>query len=222
MLEVDTKLKMDGQSKVNGQHMSIFGVRKDSDKMSLTFTDGTDFGVLNEHASKALGKLVDQKSVDLDCLAPTLTLRQTIEKASKQKDAIVRVDINVYGASSARQEVGRDLSDNKIYLQRPDQLRPGLEYDNPHILHFPDMMVVEPFAFAPEPCVTDNPASKSTDVFRRTISDVYSSLQRGSGLNCVEGDDRVKTDLLPLVKFLSKQVIKADLTVDTRNRLWTI
>ncbi len=197
MLEVDTKLKKDGKSRVNGQH--IFGVRKDADKMTLTFADGTDFGILNEHASKVLGKLVDQSRVDLDCLAPTLTLRETIEKASKAKDAVVRVDINVYGASNARQDVGRQFSDNKLYLQRPDQLRSGLEYDNPHILHFPEM-AAETFEYAPEPCVNANPASKSTEAFRQTISDVYSSLQRGSRLNCMEGNDRVKTELLPSVK----------------------
>jgi hypothetical protein len=194
MLEVDTKLKKDGQTRVNGQH--IFGVRKDADKVNVVFADGTEFGILNEHASKALGKLVDESKVDLDCLAPTLTLRETIEKASKAKDAVVRVDINVYGASSAKQDVGRYLSDNKLYLQRPDQPRPGLEYDNPHILHFSDM-AVETFEYAPEPCVNDKPTSKSTEAFRQTISDVYSSLQRGSRLNCMEGDDRVKTDLLP-------------------------
>lgn len=187
-------MKKDGQTRVNGQH--IFGVRKDIDKMTLTFADGTDFGILNEHASKILGKLIDQSRVDLDCLAPTLTLRETIEKASKAKDAVVRVDINVYGASSNRQDVGRYLSDNKLYLQRPDQVRPGLEYDNPHILHFSDM-AAETFEYAPEPCVNDKPTSKSTEAFRQTISDVYSSLQRGSRLNCMEGDARVKTDLLP-------------------------
>jgi SWI/SNF-related matrix-associated actin-dependent regulator of chromatin subfamily A3 len=194
MLEIDTKLKKGSQSGVNGQQ--IFGIRKDSDKVTLTFADGTDFGILNEHASSTLRKLLDQSLVDLDCLAPTLALRETIEKAAKAKDAIVRVDINVYGASSARQEVGCHLSDNKLYLQRPDQLRPGLEYDNPHFLRFPDMEAetVEP---APESHVNDKPASKSTEVFRRTISEVYSSLQRGTRLHCVEGDDRVKTELLP-------------------------
>jgi SWI/SNF-related matrix-associated actin-dependent regulator of chromatin subfamily A3 len=202
MLEVDMKLKKDGQSRANGLY--IFGVRRDSDKVALTFADGTEFGILNEHASKVLGKLVDQSKVDLDCLAPTNMLRETIEKASKAKDAVVRVDINVYGASSDRQEVGHFLSANKLYLQRPDQLRPGLEYDNPHILHFPDM-AAETFEYAPEPCVNDNPTSKSTEIFRQTISDVYSSLQRGRRLNCMEGDDRIKTDLLPSVKFLSKQ-----------------
>jgi len=194
MLEVDTKLKKDGQSRgSNGQH--IFGVRKDADKVTVAFADGSEFGILNEHASKALGKLVDESKVDLDCLAPTLTLREKIEKASKAKDAIVRVDINVYGARSARKDVGRYLSDNKLYLQRPDQLRPGLEYDNPHILHFSDM-ATETFEFAPEPCLNDNPTTKSTEAFRQTISDVYSSLKRGNRLNCMEGDDRVKTELL--------------------------
>ncbi|KAL6247842.1 hypothetical protein RBB50_005190 [Rhinocladiella similis] len=47
--------------------------------------------------------------------------------------------INVYGSSSVRGEVGRILSAEKLYLQHPKCGRAGVEYKNPHMLHYPNI-----------------------------------------------------------------------------------
>lgn len=194
MLEIDTKLKNHDSSVKNGQY--LFGAKRQADKLTLTFADGTDFGVLNDHTAATLSKVLDQHTVEIECLAFTLLVRETIERAAKANDAVVRVDVNLYGEIGAKDEVGRCLWENKLYLQRPTELREGVKYENPHVIQFPDLQS-ETSELIPEPSGEKTDTLKSPETFRRTIFEVYASLKRRDRLERMEGDDRVKTDLLP-------------------------
>jgi hypothetical protein len=145
-----------------------------------------------------LEDLVERPSVQFEALTHIMTLRETIGRAEKAGDAVARVDINVYGSPEASRSIGRHLSANKVYLQRPDQQRPGSVYDNPHVLKFPEMQVSS-INYKPEG--TGDSASRSdidnNSHFRKAISDVYASLKRGSRLKRLEGDNRLRTCLLP-------------------------
>lgn len=172
-----------------------FGIENSSDQFFLTFSDGTQFGQLNNHVAKALG-VIEQPSVQLDAVAHIMSIRELIGKFTKASDAVVRVNINVYGPREARDKVGRHLSANKVYLQRPDQQRPGSLYDNPHILKLPEMEMPN---FDHDSGGANDGALQSDNVehFRKSVSDVYASLKRGSRLKRLEGDTRLKTTLLP-------------------------
>jgi hypothetical protein len=54
-----------------------------------------------------------------------------------ERDAILHVQINVFGEISTSKIIGDVLSANRIYLQRPTSLEPGKEYQNPHYVNFP-------------------------------------------------------------------------------------
>jgi len=193
MLEVDAKLNADNRSLVNDYY--TFSIKKSSTQLVLRFQDGTEFGLLNTHTSKALESLIDQPAIQLDALGPTLTLRETIGRATKASDAVVRVNINVYGSKEACKEAGRHLSVHKVYLQRPDKQRQGTVYDNPHVLKFSNMRMSTP-EYQLE--VTSRHVSTSNKVeFQKTISNLYASLTRGTKLNRIEGDRRLRTQLLP-------------------------
>jgi SWI/SNF-related matrix-associated actin-dependent regulator of chromatin subfamily A3 len=194
MLDVDAKLNADNRSPVNDYY--TFSIEKSLTQLVLRFQDGTEFGHLNTHTSKALEGLTDQPSIQLDALGPTLTLRETIGRATKASDAVVRVNINVYGSKEASKEAGCHLSVHKVYLQRPDKQRPGTVYDNPHVLKFSDMQMSSPeyqLEITPHHILTRDDAEH----FRKTISNVYASLTRGTKLNRIEGDRRLGTQLLP-------------------------
>jgi hypothetical protein len=193
MLEIDTKLRNHDSSLKNGQY--LFGAKRQMDKLTLTFADGTDFGVLNDHTAATLSKVLDQHKAEIECLAFILLVRETIERAAKANDAVVRVDINLYGEIGAKDEVGCCLWENKLYLQRPTELREGLKYENPHVIQFPDLPP-ETSELIPELSGEKTDTLKSPETFRWTIFEVYASLKRGDGLERMEGDDRVKTDLL--------------------------
>ena len=196
MSEIDGKLNIGNESQAPGYY--AFRVKKSSNQLLLAFPDGSEFGLLNAHTAKALEDLVERPSVQFEALAHIITLRETIGRAAKASDAVVRVNINVYGPPAACTDVGRRLSASKVYLQRPDQQRPGSIYDNPHVLKLPEMQMP---SIDYKPGETGDSASPSdisdTEHFRKAISDVYASLKRSSGLKRLEGDSRLRTCLLP-------------------------
>lgn len=194
MLEIDANLKENLE--LRSEDSCTFSIQKSSAEIVLYFLNGTEFGVLNNHASKALESLVRQSNLQFEAIASIQTIRETIGRVTKATDAVVRVNINVYGPRESCQEVGRYLSSQKLYLQRPDKLRAGSAYENPHVLSFADMQIS---SYENQFDVGGNRAPKLDDAetFRETISNVYSSLTRGAKLNKIEGDHRLKRSLLP-------------------------
>ena len=194
MSQINVKVNSGNIYQVSGQ--CIFGVKKSTTQVVLTFTDGSEFAHLNTHMAKVLGGVIDLPSVQLEALANLNTLRETIGKATKASDAIVRVNINLYGSKETRKDVGQCLSAGKIYLQHPDQRRTTSAYDNPHVLVLPGMQnqIVD---IIPQEEAEDMLRGDDADQFRKAISDVYGSLKRSSHLKRVVGDDRLRTSLLP-------------------------
>ena len=192
MPELDTRLSACGDSLSQGYcDMNILN----SDEQSLVaFPDGLVMGELNTQVQTALENMIGQQ-LDFQILSPIRSIRETISRATKEKDAIVRVNINVYGPRHIAPQVGRELSANKIYLQRPDVFRPGFEYDNPHVLKLQNMPALRNgHAITVED--EKKPEAEKAESFKKTISDVYSSLKRGHALVGLDGDDRLKTNLL--------------------------
>ena len=194
MLDVESKLK--AGSRYSDKEYYTFNAKKSMTQVVLRFQDFTDFGILNAHISNALVGLIDRPSIQFDALGSMLTIRETIGRSTKASDAVVRVNINIYGPREACKDVGRHLSDCKVYLQRPDIQRPGTFYDNPHVLKFPDMQISS-FEYQLEAAPDPGSTSDGAECIRKMISNVYASLTRGTKLNRVEGDRRLKTQLLP-------------------------
>ncbi|KAK2745332.1 hypothetical protein FQN55_006237 [Onygenales sp. PD_40] len=159
-----------------------------------------ELGWLESHAAGALDALIERPSIQLEAVADVPSLRETIGKVTKAKDAIIRVDICIYGSRESSADVGRHLSNNKVYLQRPDpqRQRAGSIYDNPHVIKFPDLQIRD---VDRRPTEMEEEGSElmveSGEGFQKAIQDVYDSLHRSSNLRRLEGDSRLKTTLLP-------------------------
>lgn len=193
MLEIERRLKNSNESRKDYQ---LFSVKRRKDILTLIFADGTDFGILNTHTATALCKVLDKYTVELECIAPVLSVRETIEKASKANEAVVRVDINIYGDIGVKDEAGDCLSNYQLFLQRPNQIRDEVEYDNPHILQFPDLQL-ESVECVPEYPHEKEATSMSAETFQRTINAVYASLKRNDKLERMEVGNLIRTQLLP-------------------------
>jgi hypothetical protein len=198
MVEMDAKLMANFDYRNNDS--CTFGLKKSElgEQVILQFPDGSDFSILNNHIAKALDKLLERPSLQFEAICSIRPILETIGRVTKQADAVVRVNINVYGPKESSKEVGRHLTMEKVYLQRPDKLRAGTTYENPHILAFKDMQIsslqnqFDVGSSREGQLKLDDDAEK----FKETISNVYSSLTRGANLNKVEGDRRLKTKLL--------------------------
>jgi SWI/SNF-related matrix-associated actin-dependent regulator of chromatin subfamily A3 len=191
MSQIDVKIK--SANLIHAAGHSILGIERSPTEVLLKFPDGSEFVHLNTHTAKVLEGVIDLPSVQLDALVNLTTLRETICRATKASDATLRVNVNLYGSREARENVGDHLSAGKIYLQHPDQQRPGSTYDNPHVLALPGIQV-ESVDFKPQQNVL---RGNGADQFRKALSDVYASLKRGSHLKRLAGDERLRTSLLP-------------------------
>ncbi|KAL5431163.1 hypothetical protein PMIN05_009705 [Paraphaeosphaeria minitans] len=193
---VDSKLASGGEHPIPG-HFQM-AIAKAEDRYLVVFPDGTLLGEANALLEEVLESIEEQKHrVDLEAFAPINPVRETISRATNEKEAVVRVNINIYGPRSVTQEIGSILSSKKIYLQRPDYIKPGMFYDNPHVLklgnfqHSFNGQGVELRTEKQPECET-----AKAEAFQRTINGIYSSLTRSQTLAGLEGDGRLKTQLL--------------------------
>lgn len=193
MAEIDKRLNNSPGSPIQGH--TLLNLSKVEENYFVTFDDSLPLGEANASLEKALTNLsTDASKLNFEVFVPTRAVRETISRAQQDKEAIVRAQINVYGPKEAACSVGREFSTNKIYLQRPDYIKGGISYENPHMLKI--------FDYSPSHFNVENDANEtsSTDVpeasFKDNIADVYSSLTRNQNLKGLEADERLRTPLL--------------------------
>jgi SWI/SNF-related matrix-associated actin-dependent regulator of chromatin subfamily A3 len=198
MADLDGRLKSSVASPIPGH--TLLTVTKSDDQFFVTFADGAVLGEVNASLEQALTSISEQQyTLDFEVFAPVRAIRETITKATKEKVAIVRVQISVYGPRAFADGVGQELSQQKVYLQSPDYIGPGTDYDNPHVLKLADHQKPLPL----NPTFVDETATGKADDedLKKAISHVYSSLTRDQNLRGLEGDERLRTPLLPWVAF---------------------
>jgi hypothetical protein len=193
-----TDRKLDSRSSNNKTDVAEFRIERGppkTDLLFLKFPDGTNFASVNAHLSKTFTPLL-ATHVRLEAVAIISAVRDRIRQAKKANDATVRVSVNVYGPRASREDIGRALSKNKVWLQKPDHWKPGAAYENPHVLAFhgleqPIVSHLAPIQQGSRELFND------PDEFQRAVADVYANLRRDDDLQQVEKDKRVKTPLLP-------------------------
>jgi hypothetical protein len=161
----------------------------------VAFPDDTVIGEINAQLEKALTSIAEQGyQLDFEVFAPIRAIQETLGRATKEKEAIVRVQINVYGPQAIAHDIGKELSQHKIYLQRPVHVRNGAMYQNPHVLTLTGFQCSSAEVSVP---LQETMSEKTTTKdLKSVINDVYSSLTRGQNLSGLEGDDRLNTSLL--------------------------
>ncbi|KAJ4302642.1 hypothetical protein N0V90_001531 [Kalmusia sp. IMI 367209] len=196
MSTVDSRLGTGGGHPIPGHYQMV--VSRCEERYLIGFQDGTPLGEANAQLEAALSGIAEQQHhVDLEVFAPIRPIRETISRATKEKDAVVRVNINIYGPRSITRAIGLELSNQKIYLQRPDYIKPGSSYDNPHVLKLETFQ--QPFNDQNIELQGEKKLEsevQKAEAFQKTLNTIYSSLTRGQTLSGLEGDDRLKTPLL--------------------------
>ncbi|RYN15849.1 hypothetical protein AA0115_g12742 [Alternaria tenuissima] len=193
MIELNKKLTRIAPSPLHG-HAQMVIIRPEA-QFLVAFSDGAVVGEVNAQLDKALTSIAEQGyELELEVFAPMRAIQDTIGRATREKEAVIRVQVNVYGPPAAANEIGRELSQHKLYLQRPAYVKDGARYSNPHMLTLPEF---ENSMTATRPSLEETVSEKpSLQTFKHTIRDVYSSLTRDRDLSGLEGDERLHTTLL--------------------------
>ncbi|KAL4885939.1 SNF2 family N-terminal domain-containing protein [Aspergillus karnatakaensis] len=186
----------------NQDRAQSFRVRQSTEngKFFLRFPDGKDMGYLSERMTKTLPALINLPQFQLEAFVHPSTIIESIRRAGKASDAKIRVHINVYGLEATADQVGKELSDQGLFLQAPEVCPPGMRYDNPHILKLEDMdeTDTEEEEEAEEVEVEQEEEPPEADKnFDETIAEVFSNLRRQNGLSRVGGYENLEHALYP-------------------------
>ena len=159
----------------------------------LALEDTTICGQLRDGLYQPLHRICDKFSVRLVAYALIAECLRVVERAKRQHEATIKVDINVYGPSSVRAEVGLILSQNRLYLQHPICGRAGFEYKNPHMLPYQDI----DFTNLPEEQETAQSQIDDPQEIHRTIFEVCNSETRDEDVRDDSQDVTSDTILFP-------------------------
>ncbi|KAH7136885.1 SNF2 family N-terminal domain-containing protein [Dactylonectria estremocensis] len=161
----------------------------------LLLPNGTEFGHPRGNITEVISSLqrLENLKLDFEAVASTNVIFQKMQKVTKQGDAIVQVDINIYGPCSRGNEVGDKLTEKKVWLQKPDYAKRGFAYVNPHEIRFPDLQGSERLEELERELL--QPERAKVDVMEM-VSEVQQSTHRAARLERVEGDRRLRTKLL--------------------------
>ncbi|KAJ0372873.1 hypothetical protein COL26b_008881 [Colletotrichum chrysophilum] len=203
-----------------------FALSDSQDHVLLAFRDkeNTDFGYLRTAPGKTLQPLLARTDVEFEPIAPTIALRETIGRAKKPVEAMVKVDINVYGPRGAAHEVGDKLSEGKLWLQKPAHPRKDVDYDNPHVLRLDGVEVTADNVV--RPVNSGGPAKRQPreDTLRKMMMEVYQSLDKNRDLRYldkVDGGEGLNSQLLIHQKeALGFMLQRESGEIDDSYRLW--
>ncbi|KAM0548185.1 hypothetical protein ACHAPJ_009983 [Fusarium lateritium] len=220
----DDMSTIDERLKAGGSAYQYFTPTEYQKQAMLCFPDDDKhFGHLRSAVGQTLQPFISHQRVELEPLALKADLREIIQRASKSADAMVKVDINVYGPRLDTTTVGGALSDGNLWLQRSSHGRAGTVYENPHFLtigledgHTQALQNMDP--------VSNNEAPKKKtrdDQLRKMVEDVYKTVDNTRELELVEGGDRVTRQLLRHQKeALGFMLERESGNINDKYRLW--
>ena len=168
---------------------------KSEERHIVTFSDGFVLGEVSAQLDQALTTIAEQQyHLEFEVFAAIKAIRDTLQRVSKGKDAVIRVQINIYGPRAIADAIGKELSQKKLYLQTPVYCRPDAKYHNPQFLN-----IVVPQASHPEEKLKSEECAAPYVVIslKETVNEVFSELTRNLGLREFDGDQRLRTPLLP-------------------------
>ncbi|KAF3076718.1 putative SWI/SNF-related matrix-associated actin-dependent regulator of chromatin [Trichoderma lentiforme] len=198
--DVDVKLLGDMQtiySKLDKRDAGLerLKLERRENHVILRFNDtGEDFGQVRSIVGTTLSSLLgDQSSnVDFEPIVSISYLMDIIGRANRPSEAIVKVDINVYGPQSAAMKIGDDLSSGKLWLQKPGNMRCDVIYDNPHFLRLKmNGVQLQPKQPIPQ-AIREGSSSRRRreERLRNMLEEVYKSINTRE-INAVGAGDRV-------------------------------
>lgn len=116
-----------------GRTMQAIGFEiKARDGNFFVIGDGSDIGVLDTRTTTALLELTQQTNLLRLEGYPEILSDVAFKGKRTEKGSTLRISINIYGPRIFKHPVGEILSRHKRYLQAPDHLAEGIEYENPH------------------------------------------------------------------------------------------
>jgi hypothetical protein len=177
----------------------MFNLSSRPEHILLSFPDGLQFAYLRTNMTKPLAVLLENKALEFETFASKDHIEQTISKASRVQDAVILVNINIYGPPEEAVNLGEFLSSNSLWLQRPQFLTKAYTYDNPHHAKFPEIDLELAVEQQVDKQVPETESATKEHRLRAMVNEVHSGLHRAKELEMMQGSQNTRTDLLEFV-----------------------
>ncbi|CAI6100801.1 unnamed protein product [Clonostachys chloroleuca] len=175
-----------------------FELSNEQNHIIIRFPENREkFGYLRSGETKTISQVLSH-NVTFEPIALKAALREVIGRAHKPADAMVKLDINVYGPRQESSHVSDALSRGKLWLQRPDHIREGIIYENPHFLKL-KINGDRERTLQPVGHVVGHTAPRRNvreEQLRKLVEEVYQSVDNSRELERVDGGARVTQQLL--------------------------
>lgn len=162
-------------------------LRQTENYFVLVWQDQLHLGVLDVRTAEVLSNIFGLDTFRCEAFFPKgYGTENTSRLRERSGDPIT---MNVYGSRNIIGEVGKRLSDMKVYLQQPDHLDESIVYENPHYFSISGQ---------PTPIIGIDPATTECPNLNNEIATVFDSLDQAVCLQLPElpVDIRIKTNLL--------------------------
>lgn len=118
-------------------------ISRDSDTWAIYSSENVMLGIINQRTASNLASLPCGDKLDYEAFMETSKLQETIDSYLRgNKKVQFDIVVNITGPGSISEAVGQQLSERRLFLQRPYQLPEGITYSNPQYLtivgHFED------------------------------------------------------------------------------------
>lgn len=97
-------------------------------------SEGLSFAILDLGTTKLLKLIEETFPLRLEAIILSLSQYQSPPYKTASKSSTLKISLNLYTASGHAKAVGQILTNEKRFLQHPDDYGEEFEYDNPHYL----------------------------------------------------------------------------------------
>lgn len=109
---------------------------------ALRSPSGKDFAIMDINTTRTLKAVQNLGNVRFQAVIQCKAIDKPCTTAGPiTKRDMVEVSINLYGTQSLAKKVGVSLTKQRQFLQHPDVVDPGVDYDNPHYFKTPSLTV---------------------------------------------------------------------------------
>ncbi|KAK2597563.1 hypothetical protein N8I77_012342 [Diaporthe amygdali] len=206
-------------------------ISKLADTWAIYSSENVMLGVMNDRTASKLASLPSEDQLAYEAFMESSKLGEAVDAYLKgTKNVKFDIVVNIMGPESISEAVGQQLSERRMFLQRPYQLPEGTTYINPQYLAIDDAFEDELGGYYSEG--GEGPRTDSLDGDHKQLSahddpndELWNIIDNSSvpeGMARIEVDQNIHTVLMEHQRDVVDFIIARERGIATRGRrLWT-
>jgi hypothetical protein len=178
---------------------------------NVVLPDGTIVAILNLTTFRLMKRCQEDLSLRFQASISLSTWYQQLQNPSTEgKSLYSKIDVLVFGYQYEANAVAARLAKNRFYLQDPDHVPSGYQYQNPQALDIPDVIPLANRLFASTAAIQNQSAHYTlplaADFTEVDFDRLLDNFSCSTGLNELSAAAEIVSTLLRLVDYLQREL----------------